>query len=530
MAILKLLNNEKGLAMPLVVITFVVVTLLGLTSYFMMQVQTESVQRYKDSEDGLYYAEAGYNKYLWHLNDNKDFYKDGHNERDELELLSNALVDVNGEDMWVYKPVSFQDGFYQLRIRPPDTAKPFVTVLATGWPAANPSSKRTIEVQLTKREFVQNIYVSNQEKTVGGSEVWWITGDVVDGPLHTNGTLNIDGDPIFNGPVTFTGGLNVASGSNPVYKSGDPVQVDPLIFPATNLSLKIWAQSPGGHYYEGRTCIYLDGSNYYYRVKNGSKQGPIPLPPNGVIFVDGAGTSKWGLDTGNVFISGTLDGQLTVAAANDVYITTGNPTVWDDPGNNPPTSGGITYANTNFTGNNITDDMLGLIAGRYIRILHHGWPSMNNDSWSSGIEEFMMRITSSGSNYYFIMDRVINRDVAPMNITIHGALFAVDGTFEFEDNSGATRGDYIGDFTFQGIGRWSVYQGSRKGTINLVGSIAQNNRGAVGRFHSATMYQLSGYTKNYQHDPRMLYDTPPKFIEPENSGWYVKSWIETVDP
>ncbi len=532
MIIKKLFNNEKGLAMPLVVITLVVVTLLGLTSLFMMQVQTESVQRYNDSEDGLYYAEAGYNKYLWHLNDNKDFYKEGHNELDELELLNSALVDVNGEYMWVYKPVSFQDGYYQLRIRPPDAAKPFVTVLATGWPSINPSRTRTIEVQLNKRGFVQNVYVSNQETTTGDDDVWWIAGDVIHGPLHTNGILNITGNPIFHGPVTYTGGLNVASGSDPVYNAGDPVQVDPLIFPATNLSLKAWAESSSGHYYEGRTCIYLDGSNYYYRVKNGSKQGPIPLPPNGVIYVHGTGTSKWGLDTGNVFISGTLDGQLTVAAANDIYITHNDPTDWSEPASSAPPTGGITYANQNLTGNNITDDMLGLIAGRYIRILHHGWPRKDHGNWTSGINEYF-RYNPCANNYSIqpYISPVTYRNVAPLEITIHGALFALEGTFEFEDfHADGPPYTYHGQVNFVGHGWQHVYTGSRKGTINLVGSIVQNNRGGVGTFLGGTTCQVTGYVKNYHHDPRMLYDTPPKFLEPVNSGWYVQSWRETEEP
>ena len=31
-------------------------------------------------------------------------------------------------------------------------------------------------------------------------------------------------------------------------------------------------------------------------------------------------------------------------------------------------------------------------------------------------------------------------------------------------------------------------------------------------------------TKNYAHDIRMMYDSPPHFLKPDGSGWEITEW------
>jgi len=202
-----------------------------------------------------------------------------------------------------------------------------------------------------------------------------------------------------------------------------------------------------------------------------------------VIYVDGTmanvsgPTTKYNRQAGNVFISGELDGRITIAAANDIYITHRDPT--NATYSSATQAAGLRYSNTNFTGVNLSDDMLGLVAGRYVRILHKNWPSY----------------TTTGNAY------VSNSNVAPQNITIHAAIFALDWAFEFED----------------------FRDNSPRGTITIIGSLIQNYRGGVGTFFWGGG-QASGYLKDYNHDPRMAYDSPPHFLEPTNSGWEIQSW------
>lgn len=460
------ISRKKGIVMPTVVAVVAIVTLLGFTAAFLVESDTKMGNRYSSREKALHFAEAGLNKYLWHLNKDYKYYERTTFGSDELEPGV---------------ATAFQNGHYYVEVDAPTTTVPVVTIRATGWPDSDPSSKVTVEAQVHKKQFVQQIYCSNVERTPSGQTVWWITGDNVYGPLHTNGQLNIDGSPAFHDKATYSGAdPQITWGSSPSFAiEGDPEKVAQLAFPASNSQLKIQAQL-NGYYFDGRTCIMLNGSQIKIRHRNGNVE-TRSLPPNGVIYVDGTSGSKWDLAAGNAFVSGTLDGRLTIAAAKDIYITHRDPTNTTYSAATP--TGGLVYQNTDFTGDDMTDDMLGLIANGYVRILHYDWPRTTSPYYSSV------------------------GDVAPQNITIHAAIFALNWAFEYESYS----------------------SGSLKGTITMVGSMTQNYRGAVGTFYLGGG-RVTGYLKSYHHDPRMAYDTPPHFLEPVNAGWEIISWKETASP
>lgn len=456
----KILQKEDGMALPIVVAIIAIITLLGLTAVFLVSSQTAMGNRYEKSETALSIAEAGIYEYLWHLNKDSNFYR-----TPQSEDFVNEMHD-------------FQSGGYKLDINHPTTEDPTIKIKSTGWLNSDENNKYALEVEVRKREFVQHIFMSDDEKGMNGQDVWWTSDDEVKGPFHTNGTLYIEGRPQFFDRVTYSKSIELYDRySEPDCRKGPPEKVEPLVFPVTNQQLKTQAQY-NGYYFEGRTCILLDGNVIKIRDKD-NKVHRITDLKNGVIYVDGEvsdSKSKWNKKLGNIFISGKLNGRLTVAASNNIYITGYDPTEfdwWD-----ARYTGGITYYDTIFDmqGNvvNDGDDMLGLIAGEYIRILHYGW----FDDWS------------------WIM-------VAPKDITIHAALFALHKSFEFEDYD----------------------EGSRLGKITLVGSICQYRRGAVGTFGSSWGWNDTGYeSKDYTHDRRMAYDTPPHFLEPVNAGWEIVSW------
>lgn len=458
--------------LPVVVAVIAVITILGFTAAFLVSGQATMGTRFTGREEALAYAEAGFYKYLWHLNKDSKYYEKPESEKTTGE----ALLGVD---------TPFQDGFYRLEVDPPTMEIPVVTIRSTGWPASDPTNRCTIEVQVRKRQFCQHVYLSNEEKIMwqgGANKVWWYTGDEIWGPLHTNHTLHINGAPIFHGRVTYTVGIELWPGSNPDYREGLPEQVPPMVFPASNKKLKTYAQRDG-YYYKGRTCIFIDRNQLRIRNKDGEAE-VRPLPPNGVIYVDGTidydedWFKKFDLNKGNAFVSGRLDGRLTIAAANNIYITAKDPTEFDYFA--AANTGGIRYADADFDPEGgITDDMLGLVANGNIRILHYYWPK-------------------ASSPYY-------NRapgDVAPYDITIHAALFALDGVWEYE----------------------YYWQQPVKGTIYVVGSIIQQYSGQVGDYKGQSGERLSGYLKDYRYDPRMLYDAPPHFLEAVNAGWEIVSW------
>jgi len=455
----KYIKNQKGLALPVVLILGMIIILLGFTAMDLTDNQTLMVNRQQQQEKALHYAEAGVYRYINYLNDDNNFYN------------TQASADLAD-------PTAFESGYYEIHITAPTTAEPVVTIRSTGWTKSTPDITKTVEVKVHKRQFVQNIFCTNDE-----GDAWWVQGDEVHGPLHTNGQLHIDGTsgrgstgPIFDDAVTYAGATPELRQGTESFPDGYPKKANPLVFPATNSSLKTLAQN-GGIYREGRTCIYLNGNSLTIRNKKGPAE-TLSLPDNGVIYVDGGtGDNKWNnLTQGDVFISGQLNGRLTIAAANNIYIADRNTTQnWANSGTS---NSGLTYADNSAN----SDDMLGLIAGRYVYILHRGWPGFGSYNYSTN---------------------QTNTDVAPSNITIKAAIFALNGSFSFED-----------------------YDNGLKGIITLSGSITQKVRGAVGTFDQWSGNSVSGYEKNYYHDERMLYDMPPHFLEPMNSGWEIRSWQE----
>jgi len=61
-----------------------------------------------------------------------------------------------------------------------------------------------------------------------------------------------------------------------------------------------------------------------------------------------------------------------------------------------------------------------------------------------------------------------------------------------------------------------------KGTLTVYGGIIQHNRGPVGTFNGSTGQKISGYSKDYSYDSRLL-NAPPPFL-PTTGDYVTLSW------
>lgn len=578
-------TNQDGNTLLLVMAVMAITALLLMAALRLSDNQTLQVFGLFNREDALKHAELGYNKYLWELNRDSTFYLDSNrfiktvdtNEKQVYQPIDqpnrdNYLVDIEIPVALVgseYVPVSNQ-----------------VILRSTGWTEKDPGKIRTLQVYLVKRSFAQYSMVTDSDLTADGDPIYWTTGEKCYGPLHTNGTLYISGNPIFYGPVTYGAGISPSSkaGNASIFRGGQ-AKTATLNWPSSNSKLMAFARiGEGGDYYIGRTCImlhengydvrrwdaaantweyngypyefekttnadaYLDKGKFYFPSKAACNNVPtftafsavraaysrLPYPSNGVIYVDGATSSSYTNNTskcvrtlGNVFVSGTMEGQLTIGCSNDIFITGWDPVDWRSPWKNGDNyafssftnSGGVHYSSsstgfnqvftsgewnhTQVTGSN-KNDMLGLVADNNIFILHYSWPSQISDAnngnniyassygWTNGKQSFPSPNDYSASG----------PDSAPTNILIHAALFTTSGSYGFEKPD----------------------RGPEKGDITLYGSIAQRVRGVIG------LIGASGYDKEYSHDPRMLYTSPPHYVEPANTGWQVGEWKEIQTP
>ncbi|HNX27975.1 MAG TPA: hypothetical protein PKN87_00995 [Syntrophomonadaceae bacterium] len=603
------LKKQQGAALPLVLIVMILMIILSAAAYMVSQGNTGIVTMAASNEKALYAAEQGYNKTLWQLNSGENF----------LSALTPTETEYDGQDYNLYGLPSGAN--YRVNILVPlvviagqadeveDNTRRIIR--STGWDSRYPDRLRSIEVEVYKKTFTQFVMANDSEKTKDGTTLYWLTNDSVYGPLHTNDTLYVGPNtPVFYGPVTYKNSINITPTENiynpAIFRQGNAKTGDELAFGSSLNNLKAYARIDG-HYYNGRTCIYLladggynvrycdqstnpvrwyynnveyrfvettDGnpsnlinSNHWriaeleneaanstsatmyqkiFRNENGVITGTtnfssfsalaasvpsLSLPNNGVIYVDGStgegnsegllgdytqAVSKYDYALGNVFVSGKLNGRLTIAAANKIFITAHNPCDWRKPAFNDSnwydSDPGLKYANTTFTqkfvdgewsytevGGSSGKDMLGLAAGNNVSVMHYNWPSQYNN--------YNCYLTTTNLSDYdnyswtFLNSTYVPVDHSPPDdVYIQAAIYAQEDSFGYE---AAQLGlDITG-----------------KGTCYMVGSIAQKYRGMQRSWGK-------GYYKNYSHDPRLLYDSPPHFPDPANTGWYSSRWDE----
>ena len=316
-------------------------------------------------------------------------------------------------------------------------------------------------------------------------QIVFISGDDIDGPLHTNDDLAICGSPSFGRsasdvtevsapPVGWDNGNNCSA--SPTFVGPFTTNAPVLTPPPTNAELRNYA---GPSYtYTGQTRIELSGTSM--RINGGAS---IAIPSSGVVYVaNGSCSATYSPFTtaypsssgcGNAVVhtqpGGSYSGQLTIAAENDVIV--------DDDINR--TGGGL----------------LGLVANNFVRIKHPICPSNDTDCTNGTITAQ----TSKGQ-----CNNGVNGDGSLPGLTIDAAILAIDHSFIVDHYN----------------------CGSQLGTLHVNGAIAQKFRGAVGTFGGGGTVS-TGYLKDYNYDDRLRYQEPPHFFDPIQSSWHVQR--ETLD-
>lgn len=205
--------------------------------------------------------------------------------------------------------------------------------------AANPQNLYTITVSSTVNNVTSQIqavlrtesyaryaYFTDSEETAqtcynywfgsycfGGSNIWFTTGDVLNGPVRSNDQFNMNGTPVFNGDVTSAAAtINYYNNSaNPTFNGDLTLSASSTTVPMAATELRVGAVT-GGQWYEGDTTITLqaDGSMLVTNATNGWTNQVVAAPANGAIFVNG----------GDAMVSGTLDGSLTIGTSDNIVI------------------------------------------------------------------------------------------------------------------------------------------------------------------------------------------------------------------
>ena len=318
------------------------------------------------------------------------------------------------------------------------------------------------------------------------TDIEFINNDTISGPFHSNDSILICGSPTFGqlstDSVEFGGDPNVypkgwleaggCSGSPTV--NGKLTAQDSQPHMPSIVSLANIATTS----YSGTTCLILGASIQVAQPAAGQScatssltYSTIPYPSNGVLYVNNSTSEQcsytYDVDDPVYTVNSTNIGCGTVfvqgQATQPLTVGTAQDIVID---------GNLTYPSPNNNG-----AMLGLIANGFIRVYH---PVTGGVCSSGG--------ANNASGYTPITQ-------------IDAAMLSLQHSFIVDNYS----------------------CGSNLGTLNVLGSIAQNFRGTVG----ATVNGVSsGYTKSYVYDRRLQYEEPPHFLAPTNGAYAIAHQTE----
>jgi hypothetical protein len=551
-------REEHGFALATVMVTSAILMMIA-SAAVAYGVGSQNISRHDQDWNGaLAAAEAGIDDYIFRLNENSNYWlynagnppSDGNEafaeyvnvaggttasqyryDVDASTIAQNGVIKitstgrVNGTTRTVYASLrrrSFIDYLYFTDYETKDpasyTGSPFTAAQAQQYCARYYYGGSGVQRDVEGRTDYPGDSDSNSSYC---TDINFVSGDSINGPLHSNDAFLVCGTPAFNGETstTWTGASgkryrtnSSCGGNNPTFaRSGDPRQLPRLTMPPSNSALKAETLAGrGGCLYTGPTRIRLNNNGTMTVRSPFSKQTnntPCPtngtgaLPSNGVVYVQTVPSvtsdpnytngcpynvsgrnhplglpisndvNTYNCRYGDVFIEGTLDGQLTVAAENNIVVT------WH-----------LVYK-----GGVGGDDLLGLVANNYVEVYHPVQCTSGNSS-------------SCNLNANFPTETA--RNAKFQNATIQAAVLSVNHSFWVQ--------------------RYNVGSASALGTLNIDGAIAQRYRGPVGTTSGGV--PSTGYVKDYVYDQRLKYLSPPKFLDPVASSWGVATWAENDVP
>jgi hypothetical protein len=341
---------------------------------------------------------------------------------------------------------------------------------------------KTLQLKIIGATIARFAYWSQTEINPSLGALWWISGMLTTGPVQTNGTFNIIGNPVFNGAVSEVGAspnYHYGTGNDPSSQTkSDPAYIFPdgltnaapsiTLPPASTLQTFQTTAASGGLILTGASTVIFNANGTLTvtgKVVNSScgttttyNNTTINAPTNGVIYVQSTKTiaaCHSSATDGNATVQGTVKGQLTVAADQNVYL-----------------SGNLAY-NTNPLTTPSSTDLVALVANNNITVVEA---------------------------------------TAPAQLAVDGVLVALQGSFnvdQYAKNPAPISGGLDGAVMSQ-FGSLINYASGCTGIVNNSGQL------------------IDGWNQVQSYDTRLATMSPPGFPPLVNSlgqGIYVKSGI-----
>jgi hypothetical protein len=351
----------------------------------------------------------------------------------------------------------------------------------------------TVEIVLRPGRFCSWSFFTGDD-----NGVYWQTGDTCFGPYHTNTKLCIDGAPVFTQNVTVGTGLTAYNGGSAksvspsqlpdsqgdtlkcnAYESGVIIPLPSSLANYNNIAgttvFNDTTSTPTGKKYSYDVFFVFNADptkvGYYTQLSSVSgttvtsvKRVPasgyttVPISSFGNAGGQGEG-SVVVVQNGDIHVSGTMNGRVTFVAEQTM---TGQPARISSSAFGNSTSGSFDFLGTNGNTNNGN-------------IVISGNTTYNDKPIGNDASEELALVADNS-----IMVGEDGYDgpaalSANSTVNINAELFCRSGKF-FANNYGKTK----------------------MGTLNILGSVAQNVRGPVGTVGSSG----TGYAKHYTYDNR----------------------------
>jgi hypothetical protein len=338
----RLLTDEQGIAMMLVVVATAVLGTLAVTLLqFVNDEQTRSAASVK-SQEAFQAAEAGLDDYLAKLVDDRAYYLHQVHPAESTRRpasgsdvpagsawpasYSNSWTYPTPKNAWLALPNGYQ---YNLQITPPAIGQTATTILATGRKVGQTTGGRTVQV-LVRPSSLADFYRFSDD------DVAWGPGANTYGKIYSNGQVDHDGtayeDIYAWGGIT--GSVSMQNGSKKYSTTTSPSIItkikNPIDFSKFLVSFSDLARASqaGGYYYNDaskaawrfvfssggtftvRSCTQ-SGGNDVSKVAPvcGAASAPQPVPANGAIY------------TGQTaIVEGAVDGRVTIGSDDDIVI------------------------------------------------------------------------------------------------------------------------------------------------------------------------------------------------------------------
>lgn len=336
-------KKQKGSLLIYLIIIIFIIIIITPPIVMLFTAKLKLLQLSIEREQALQVADAGINYYQWHLAHFPNDYKDGTNN--------------SGPYVHDYSDYDNQKsvGQFSLTIVPPAVGSTIVTVKSTGWVNDHPSMTRTITARFGIASLAKYAFLSN--------DVIWIGSDeTVSGQLQSNNGVKFDGvgnAPIQSAKSTYTCSSNQGSPcpalENGVWGSASQAVKNFWKFPVPAVdfssitsdmaAMKSSAQSSGiylppsnAHGYslvfnaDSTVSVYKITSllsnptgwdtsgaahNEYTDYDGRTLQFTQAMPAGGIIYVED-----------NTWVEGTVNGVVTVVAAQLPYNSSTAPTIY----------------------------------------------------------------------------------------------------------------------------------------------------------------------------------------------------------